>query len=127
MLGAILIDPPSINMVLDKLRPEHFYIPQNRCIYEVLYTMGAANQTIDFITVLEKIKASNLFDSAGGKAYLTNIAQSVPSSANITTYADIVRERFYTRSLIISSRDIIEMASSGATDANMLLETAAHL
>lgn len=124
VLGAILIDPPSINMVLDKLRPEHFYIPQNRCIYEVLYTMGAANQTIDFITVLEKIKSSNLFDSAGGKAYLTNIAQSVPSSANITTYADIVRERFYTRSLIISSRDIIEMASSGATDANMLLETA---
>ncbi len=124
VLGAILIDPPSINMVLDKLKAEHFYVPQNRRIYEVLCSMSAANQTIDFITVLEKIKEDGLFDAAGGKAYLTSLAQSVPTSANIMTYADIVKERFYVRSLIISSRDIIEMASSGATDASMLLETA---
>ena len=51
VLGAILIDPPSINMILDKLRPEHFYIPQNRRIFEVLCSMSAASQTIDFITV----------------------------------------------------------------------------
>lgn len=124
VIGAVLIDPPSINMVLDRLRPENFYVPQNRRVYEVLCTMSAANQTIDFITVLEKIKEDELFSNVGAKAYLTALAQSVPSSANITTYADIVKERFYVRSLIISSRDIIEMASGGATDANMLLETA---
>lgn len=124
VLGAILIDPPSINMILDKLRPEHFYIPQNRRIFEVLCSMSAASQTIDFITVLEKIKEDGLFDAAGGKTYLTTLAQCVPSSANITTYADIVRERYYVRSLIVSSRDIIEMASGGATDAGMLLDTA---
>lgn len=124
VLGAILIDPPSINMVLDKLRAEHFYVPQNRRIFEILSSMSVANQTIDFITVLEKIKEDGLFDAVGGKAYLTTLAESVPSSANITTYAGIVRERFYVRSLIISSRDIIEMASGGVTDANLLLETA---
>ncbi len=124
VLGAILIDPPSINQIADKLRAEHFYVPQNRRVFEVLSSMNASNQTIDFITVLEKLKDDGVFDAAGGKAYLTSLAQCVPSSANITTYADIVKERFYVRSLIISSRDIIEMAQGGATDANMLLETA---
>lgn len=124
VLGAILIDPPCINLVLDKLKPDHFYIPQNRRIYEILCSMSSANQTIDFITVLEKLKGDELFDASTCKSYLTTLAESVPSSANIVTYADIVRERFYVRSLIVSSRDIIEMASGGAVDANLLLETA---
>lgn len=124
VLGAILIDPPSINLVMDKLKPEHFYIPQNRRIYSILCSMSTANQTIDFITVLERIKTDNVFDDVGGKAYLTAVAQSVPTSANITTYAEIVTERYYVRSLMIASRDIIEMAQGGATDANMLLESA---
>ncbi len=124
VLGAILIDPPSLNVVLGKLKPEHFYIPQNRKIFEVLLSMNAASQSIDFITVLEKIKDAGEFDAAGGKAYLTTLAQSVPSSANIGTYADIVKERYYVRSLITSSRDIIDMASGGVTDANLLLDTA---
>ncbi len=124
VLGAILIDPPSINLVMDKLKPDHFYIPQNRRIYESLCSMSTANQTIDFITVLEKLKTDGLFDAAGGKTYLTAVAQSVPTSANITTYAEIVTERYYVRSLMMASRDIIEMAQNGATDANMLLESA---
>lgn len=124
VLGAILIDPPSINMVMDKLKPDHFYVPQNRRIYDILCSMSAANQTIDFITVLEKIKSDGLFDAGSGKAYLTGIAQSVPTSANITTYAEIVTERYYVRSLIVASRDIIEMAQGGVTDASKLLESA---
>ncbi len=124
VLGAILIDPPSINLVMDKLKPDHFYIPQNRRIYDILCSMSTANQTIDFITVLEKLKTDGLFDAAGGKSYLTAVAQSVPTSANITTYAEIVTERYYVRSLMMASRDIIEMAQGGATDANMLLENA---
>lgn len=124
VLGAILIDPPSINLVMDKLKPDHFYIPQNRRIYDILCSMSAANQTIDFITVLEKLKSDGLFDAAGGKSYLTAVAQSVPTSANIGTYAEIVTERYYVRSLMMASRDIIEMAQGGATDANMLLESA---
>ena len=124
VLGAIIIDPPSINMVMDKLKPDHFYVPQNRRIYDILCSISTANKTIDFITVLEKLKSDGLFDVNSAKSYLTTIAQSVPTSANITTYAEIVTERYYVRSLMIASRDIIEMAQSGATDANMLLENA---
>ncbi len=124
VLGAVLNDPPSINMVMDKLRAEHFYIPQNRRMYEILTALSAANQPIEFVSILEKLKGDELFDAAGAKNYITNLMQSVSTSANIVTHANIIRERFYVRSLIVSSRDIIDMASGGATDANMLLDAA---
>lgn len=125
VLGAILIDPPSINEVLSKqLKAEHFYIPQNRRIFEVLASMSALNQTIDFIAVLEKIKDDDLFEGNSAKAYLASLVEVVPSSANISTYAEIVKDRFYTRSLIITSRDIIDLASSGQVDSSNLLESA---
>ena len=125
VLGAILIDPPSINEVLGRqLKAEHFYVPQNKRIFEILASMSALNQTIDFITVLERVKEDELFEDGSAKTYLSHLVESVPSSANITTYADIVKDRFYTRSLIVTSRDIIDIASSGQADSNMLLETA---
>ncbi len=124
VLGAILNDPPSINMVMDKLKAEHFYIPQNRRLYEILTTLSAANHPIEFITILEKLRGDELFDDTSAKSYITNIIQSVATSANIITHADIIRERFYVRSLIVSSRDIIDMASGGVTDANLLLDAA---
>ncbi len=125
VLGAILIDPPSINEVLSRqLKTEHFYIPQNRRIFEVLSSMSALNQTIDFIAVLEKIKDDELFEGNSAKAYLSSLVEVVPSSANIVTYADIVKDRFTNRSLISISRDIIDMASSGQADSNTLLESA---
>ena len=124
VLGAILNDPPSINMIMDKLKPEHFYIPQNRRLYEILMTLSSASQPIEFITILEKLRGDDLFDDTSAKSYITNIIQSVATSANIITHADIIRERFYVRSLIVSSRDIIDMATGGVSDANMLLDAA---
>ncbi len=124
VLGAVLNDPPSINMVMDKLRAEHFYIPQNRRMYEILTSLSAANQPVEFVSILEKIRGDEIFDATGAKNYITNLMQSVSTSANIVTHANIIRERFYVRSLIVSSRDIIDMASGGATDANMLLDAA---
>lgn len=123
VIGSILIDPPSINLVLDRLKPEYFYIPQNKKIFEILFTMSALNQTIDFVTVLEKMRAEELFDETGGKSYISAIVNAVPTSANITVYADIIRERYYMRSLITSSREIIDMAGE-TSDSDKVLEYA---
>ena len=67
VLGSILIDPQSINLVATELKPEFFYMPQHREIYKVLSSMlelgGAA---IDFVTVLERLKSHGVYDEAGG-------------------------------------------------------------
>ena len=80
VLGAILIDPPSINEVLGRqLKAEHFYVPQNKRIFEILASMSALNQTIDFITVLERVKEDELFEDGSAKTYLSHLVESVPS------------------------------------------------
>ena len=124
VIGSILLDPASRNEVFDRLRPECFYIPQNRKIYEALSSMDNDQRPIDFITLLEYLRSENIYDEVGGKAYLTAVAESVPSSANINTYANIVRDRYYMRSLITASRDIIEKAGGEITDSEKLIDYA---
>ncbi len=139
VLGAILVDPPSINLIMDKLKPVHFFIKKNRAVFDILCSMSVAQQTIDFITILERIKQlpenesrkandtrpfEPLFKEGEAKAYLTQIVQSVPTSANITTYADIVLEKYHIRALMEASQDILTMAQSGSVDASQLLEAA---
>ncbi len=127
VLGSILIDPASILQVGDILKAEYFYIPQHKAIYLTMSEMFEFNNAIDFITLLERLKSNGTYDEAGGKTYLTQLMQIVPSSANITAYANIVRERFYVRSLILAARKIIEDASEGVSDASMMLDSAEQL
>ncbi len=124
VLGAILIEPSSILLIADTLKPFHFYIPQHKSIFEALVNMFELNRTIDFVTLLEWLKKNGVYDDAGGKAYLTQLAQTVPSAANITTYAGIIREKYTVRALILASRDIIEDAQDGKTEPGLLLDHA---
>ncbi len=104
VLGAVLVEPSSILLVADTLKPfSFFYVPQHKAIFEALCNMFELNRTIDFVTLLEWLKKNNVYDDAGGKAYLTQLAQTVPSAANIVTYASIVREKNtrYVRSYLL--------------------------
>lgn len=120
VLGSILIDPKSINVAATSLKPDHFYLPQHREIYSTLLSMYDQNQPIDFITLFERLKNDGIVDEAGGKAYLTQLVQVVPSSANITTYIDIVRERFFARSLLLAAQNIIKDVNEGGDAASLI-------
>ncbi len=124
VLGGILIDPSSITRVADTIKSEHFYLPQHQAIYTVMSNMFQLSARIDTVTVLDELKKSGVYDEAGGKAYLVQLAQTVPSVANIESYAAIVREKYYMRSLISAARDIISDTTEGAADAGVLLDSA---
>lgn len=127
VLGSILIDPESILQVGDILKADYFYIPQHRAIFLAMTEMFEFNNAIDFVTLLERLKINGTYDEAGGKTYLTQLMQIVPSSANIVSYAGIIRERFYVRSLILAARRIIEEASENSTEASLLLDSAEQM
>ncbi len=124
VLGAILIDPKSILQVADSLKPIHFYVPQHQSIFETLLNMFELNEIIDPVTVLEWLKKNNVYDEAGGKTYLTQLVQMVPSSTNITVYAGIIKEKYTVRALIQASHAIIEDAQDGKTEPGLLLDHA---
>ena len=124
VLGAMIVDPQSIAEVATSVKPEFFYIPQHKEIYTTMLTMFEVSQVIDFVSLLEKLKSKKIYDEAGGKAYLTQLVQTVPSAANIKTYIDILRERYYARALIGAAKGILKDIAENAVDTDKLIESA---
>ncbi|MBR6407033.1 MAG: replicative DNA helicase [Clostridia bacterium] len=124
VLGAILIDPKSLNEVMPILKPQHFYLAQHRAIYEKMIMLFQFSKPIDFITLLEELKSDNVYDETTGKSYLLQLGQLVPSVKNIRRYAEIVREKHDIRELILVSRQTIQNAEDGSGSANELLDAA---
>lgn len=124
VLGSVLIDPKCLNDVAVQVKPDYFYIPQHKEIYKAISSMYELSQTIDFVSLLEKLKKDGVYDEAGGKAYLTQLVQTVPSPANVLTYVAIMRERYYARSLMTAAQDIIKDINENTMDSGKLLDSA---
>lgn len=124
VLGCVLVDSSSLAIVLPYLRAECFYLMQHRAIFEAMINIDMHGGKIDPLLVLEKLKNENIYDDAGGKNYLFQLASSIPSVANVEVYAKIVREKFYLRALIEISRDIIDESVAQEEDADIILNSA---
>lgn len=124
VLGSVLIDPPCLPAVMEILKTEHFYIPQHREIYGAIVTLDAVSSRIDPLIVLEELKRSGAYGDADGKNYLAQLAQAVPSAANVAAYAKIVREKFFVRQLMTASRAILHDCAEDAESADTILDAA---
>lgn len=124
VLGSILTDPSSLNEIATQIKAEYFYLPQHRDIYTSISSMYELNQSIDFITLLEKLKRDGVYDEAGGKAYLMQLAQTQSSAANVLTYVAIMRERYHARALMSVAQNIIKDINENVADSGTLLDRA---
>ena len=123
IIGSILINPECVSMVLSLIRPDYFYIPQHRAIMDAIVLLDSLGSRIDALTVLDKMSADNNFDKDSGKNLLFQIAQSVPSAANVENYCKIVREKYFLRLLISISRETIDSALDGNAEADKILDS----
>lgn len=125
VLGAIIIEPSSLDKVLEVLaKPEYFYVATHRTIFSAMLDMFSEGKTVDIVTLLEALKRDKSFDEATGKTYLMQLANNCPSYSNVEVYAKLVREKFDVRQLITASRDIIEEATGGELEPSMLIDSA---
>ena len=123
ILGSVLIDPECLSRVISCVTPEAFYYPQHKEIFNVMVTLDTLGSRIDALVILERLKEKGIFDEETGKNYLAQLAQAVPSTANVESYCKIVQDGFYKRRLIDISKDTIESVAAGE-DADVLLESA---
>lgn len=123
VLGCVLTEPSCLPNVTTYLRAENFYMPQHQAIFTAILTADESGR-LDPLAVLDILVKNGSFESGGGKDYLFQISQMVPSTANIDTYIKIVKEKSYIRSLITLSRETIEDASSQKKSADELLDIA---
>lgn len=124
VLGSMIIDPNCINDVAVSVKVEYFYIPQHKEIYSAISSMYELSQAIDFISLLERLKKDGVYDETGGKEYLTKLVQSVPSSANVLTYVNIIREHYYQRALMSAAKGILKDINENTMDSGRMLDSA---
>lgn len=125
VLGSILIDPDCMEQVISRVKQEYFYLPQHRVIFASMMSMFSGSKAkIDPVVIADVLVKEGQYDTSGGREYLITLRDSVPSTANVETYAKIVEEQYYLRTLILTSQEIIEQASAGAADAAVLLDSA---
>ncbi|WP_144325912.1 replicative DNA helicase [Tepidimonas aquatica] len=110
VLGGLLLDNAAWDRVADLITESDFYRPEHQRIFAAIDALIGAGKPADVITVHEHLASLGRADEVGGLAYLNQLAQYVPSAANIRRYAEIVRERAILRKLIAASDDIAAQA-----------------
>jgi replicative DNA helicase len=124
ILGAVLLDNHALNAAIEKLRGDDFFLPQHRKIFERMVQLGEKQQAIDTITLMEDLTRRGELESAGGLAYLSQLADGLPRVTNVEHYARIVKEKAVLRNLIFSASAIQEQALAAGDDADVILDRA---
>ncbi len=123
VLGSMLIDSRCIADVIGILRPEDFYLQQNREIYETIYSMFNFSEVVDPVTVLDKMKERGVFAEAS-TGYVMQLMEITPTAANVRQYAQIVRDKSLLRAIAEAATDINETVYQNAGSAAEILENA---
>lgn len=108
LLGCIIIDNELQTGVIETLDEEDFYLEAHKYVIRAMRRVFEGKKPVDIVTLSDELEKSGELERAGGIAYLTEMAQSVPSAANYKSYLDIVRRDSTNRKLIRASRRIIE-------------------
>ena len=125
VLGALLLDPESLSVAMNYIKPESFYVSKHRDLFAIIIRLFSLGVNADIITVINEAVKDGIFESStAGKEYLAAVMEGVPTTKNIESYCKIVEEKYYTRSLITSAKEIIEAASAGQETAQQLLDFA---
>lgn len=108
IIGGLLLSNQAWDAVSTKLCEADFYRSEHRILFRAIQSLANKDQPFDVVTLLDTLKSTNDLDDAGGEAYLFELANNTPSVANISAYADIVREKSVHRQLISVASDIAD-------------------
>lgn len=122
VLGCILMDAECMEDAVAEINAESFYLPQHKAIFSAMMLMYTKSKAIDPVVLVDTLTKSGKYDVSGGREYILQLKQSVPSAVNIGEYIKIVKEQYYLRSLINISNDVISKAASGEGEASAILD-----
>lgn len=124
VLGGLMLNHEVWDQVVEQIQETDFYQFKHRLIFRAMFELSRRNSPIDIVTVTEALKATNDLAAVEGEAYLYQLLNSTSGIANISAYAEIVRERSILRQLIQVSNEIANSAfmPNGRTAAELLDE-----
>lgn len=125
ILGGLMLENQALDKISMKLCEQDFYRSEHRVLFRAMLNLTQKNQPFDLVTIVDHLKSLHALDDAGGETYLFELASNTPSIANVSAYADIVREKSVQRQLITVATDIADAAyNPGLREVAELLDFA---
>ncbi len=124
VLGAMLIDKEAIAAVTEILNVDDFYREAHRIIFAAMMELYNKNEAVDLITITDILKRDNKLEDIGGIAYITSLANAVPTAANVKYHAKIVEEKSVLRQIVRVSTEIAGMGYEAGEDVGLLIDQA---
>ena len=124
VLGSMLIDARCVPEVIDQLRPDDFYVKQNREIYETIYSMFNYSLTIDPVTVLENMKQNGVYDENTSRGYQLQLMDTTPTAANVKEYIGILKDKTLLRRVAETAGELTVLIQQGTETGQDVLEAA---
>ena len=119
ILGAILVNPACMNRIVVHLRPESFYKPAHRYVYEAMLQLYNGEDKIDIVSVSDVLNVNQKLELVGGRAFINDLSYNTITTANVEYYSKIVQEKAIKRSLINAGSEIV----SSGYDVNPIEES----
>jgi replicative DNA helicase len=127
VLSGILIDSEAIGRVVEILGPDDFYRESHRKIYQAMLSLYEKNEPTDLLVVSDELRREQGLEDVGGYSYLSSLVDALPSSANIASYARIVKEKSVLRSLIGAATEIITHGFEEVDNVDRFLDEAEQI
>lgn len=121
VLGALMLEKDAYVTVCDILKPECFYEPRNRMIYEAIQSLGAAQRPIDMLTVTQQLRLDGNLEAVGGAVFVTELTSRVSSAAHVEFHSRIIAQKYLARELISFATNIEGKAYDESNDIDDLL------
>lgn len=126
LLGGLVSQSDLLPAVAEIVKPDDFYRPEHGALFELLLQMQGRGESIDTITVPERIAREGRQDKFGGIAYVVELPDHVPATANLPHYAGVIKEKALLRGLITTSQHLADRAYAQPEDVSELLADAAR-
>ena len=127
VLGAMIISDEAIGTTLEILQSSWFYEEAHRKIYSAILNLYNDRRNVDLITLSDKLRNEGFLDLVGGQPYLSQLAEMVPTAANVSYYAQIVKEKGILRNLIKNATQIVSECYEGKSGVDDVMDTAERL
>ena len=124
VLGAMLLEPSSVDAAMEELSPSCFYDPRHRMIFEAMMHLVAEHTSVDLITVSARLKAEGNLEAVGGAVALAQLSERVGAAANLEFYMKILKQKTIQRDLITASYEILKDSYDDSVNVDDLIDSA---
>ncbi|MBR5660809.1 MAG: replicative DNA helicase [Bacteroidales bacterium] len=124
VLGAMLIEPSSVDMALEELSPSCFYDPRHKMIYEAMSELVNEHTSVDIVTVSSKLREKGNLEAVGGPVVLAGLSEKVGAAAHIEYYVKILKQKSIQRDLITASYEILRDSYDDSVKVDQLIDEA---